>query len=152
MLEWTDEIDFVCLSNTYGVLSFHRSTQFRKLSLAVVSELSWSRRKRKKEREKSNENLCLSASKRVNASAGNPILIKENFLWLCNFCVYLKHSDVWRQTKSRFVARMRLMAQSWIIEIFPYFFQVVSFERQRGAWWLGVCRVILRFLLHPFVF
>jgi hypothetical protein len=43
MLEWTDDIDFECLSKTYGVLSFHRSTQFRKLSLAVDNVSSWER-------------------------------------------------------------------------------------------------------------
>lgn len=48
MLECTDEIDFECLSNTYGVLSFHRSTQFRKLSFAAVSELSCREIKAKK--------------------------------------------------------------------------------------------------------
>lgn len=50
MLEWTADIDFVCLSKANGVLSFHRSTQFRKLSLAVDSVLSW-RKAKKKTRE-----------------------------------------------------------------------------------------------------
>lgn len=40
MLECTEVIDFACLSKTYGVLSFHRSTQLRRLSFAVLSELS----------------------------------------------------------------------------------------------------------------
>ena len=90
MLEWTDEIDFVCLSKTYGVLSFHRSTQFRKLSFAVAIELSCQGKVELRERieiqiqHRISFFVSVLASKGKRQNESNESLIelrlKENFL------------------------------------------------------------------------